>query len=170
MRPVRRSMMVVLLAGLLVAACGNTNRLGTAWGDGAFGSNGERIYFTATSDRGTEIDYSGGPSPGGMTMGGRLSCASCHGTDARGGVHMMPMQMMDAPNISWEALAEHGGEPHEDEHGTDEAGYDFETFRTAVTEGRHRDGESLSDDMPRWEISEADLAELADYLQSFPAP
>jgi hypothetical protein len=46
-------MVIVLLAGLLAAACGNTNRFGTAWGDGAFGSNGERIYFTATSERGT---------------------------------------------------------------------------------------------------------------------
>ncbi len=30
---------------------------GTAWGTGAFRSNGERIYFTATSERGTEITY-----------------------------------------------------------------------------------------------------------------
>lgn len=170
MRQVRRSMTVVLLVGLSVAACGDTNRVGTAWGDGAFGSNGERIYFTATSESGTEIDYTGGPSPGGMMMGGRLTCASCHGTDARGGVHTMPMQVMDAPNIRWEALAEHGGEPHEDEDGTDEAGYDFGTFRTAVTEGRHPDGEPMTDDMPRWEISETDLTDLAEYLQSFPAP
>ncbi len=175
MRPVGRSMVILLLAGLLVTACGNTNRLGTAWGDGAFGSNGERIYFTATSERGTEIDYSGGPNPRGMMMGGRFSCASCHGTDARGGVHMMHMDLMDAPNIRWEALADHGGELHEGEDETDEAhhdegGYDFETFRTAVTEGRHPDGELLSDDMPRWEISEADLRDLTEYLQSFSAP
>ncbi len=85
MRQVRRSMVVVVLVGLSVAACGDTNRVGTAWGDGAFGSNGERIDFTATSESGTEIDYTGGPSPGGMMMGGRLTCASCHGTDARGG-------------------------------------------------------------------------------------
>jgi len=169
MRPVGWSVVVALLA-LVAAACGNTNRFGTDWGDGNFGSNGERIYFTATSERGTEIDYSGGPRPGGMMMGGRLSCASCHGTDARGGVHSMHMQVMDAPNIRWEALAEHGGEPHEDEADHADARYDFETFRTAVTEGRHPDGELLSDDMPRWEISEADLADLADYLKSFPAP
>ena len=85
------------------------------------------------------------------------------------------MDLMDAPNIRWEALAEHGGEPHADEDPTDEAHhdegtYDFETFRMAVTEGRHPDGELLSDDMPRWEISEADLRDLAEYLQSFSAP
>lgn len=33
----------------------------TAWGTGAFRSNGEHIYFTATSERGTPIIYTGGP-------------------------------------------------------------------------------------------------------------
>ena len=81
------------------------------------------------------------------------------------------------PTLGWmvagfplRSHVEHGGEPHEDEADHADARYDFETFRTAVTEGRHPDGELLSDDMPRWEISEADLADLADYLQSFPAP
>ena len=32
---------------------------GTAWGTGSFRSNGERIYFTATSERGTEISGRG---------------------------------------------------------------------------------------------------------------
>jgi len=31
----------------------------TAWGTGAFRSNGERIYFTATSERGMPITYTG---------------------------------------------------------------------------------------------------------------
>ena len=175
MRPVGRPIVVVMLAGLLVAACGSTNRFGRAWSDGNFRSNGERIYFTATSERGTEIDYARGPSPDRMMMGGRLSCASCHGAEASGGVHIMHMVVMDAPNIRWEELGEHGGEPHEDEDETDEAhkdesGYDFEMFRTAVTEGRHPDGEALSDDMPRWEMSQNDLRDLAEYLQSFSAP
>jgi hypothetical protein len=44
---------------------------GTAWGTGAFRSNGERIYFTATSERSTSITYTGGPSSSGwMMMGG----------------------------------------------------------------------------------------------------
>lgn len=172
---VGRYIVVVVLAGLVVAACGNRNGFGTAWGDGAFGSNGERVYFTATSESGIEINYSGGPEPGGMMMGGRLSCASCHGADARGGVHTMHMEVMDAPNIRWDALARHGGDPPEDEDATDgahdgEAGYDFETFRMAVTEGLHPGGELLGDDMPRWDIPEADLRDLAEYLQSFSIP
>jgi hypothetical protein len=34
---------------------------GTAWGTGSFRSNGERIYFTATSERDAEISYTNGP-------------------------------------------------------------------------------------------------------------
>lgn len=148
---------------------------GTAWGDGAFESNGERIYFTGTSERSGDIPYTDGPDIGGMMMGGKLSCASCHGPNARGGEHRMQMQIMDAPNIRWDALAEHGGEGHEegeeipaeeeDEH-AEEAGYTLETFRMAVVEGVHPTGEPLSEEMPRWQMSEADLSDLAAYLRS----
>ena len=41
---------------------------GTAWAAGSFNSNGERIYFTASSDRGTSITYTGGPSMGMMMI------------------------------------------------------------------------------------------------------
>lgn len=171
----RRSVVFALLAGVLVATCGNSDRFGTAWGDGAFGSNGERIYFTSTSERGSEIDYSGGPDSRGMMMRGRLSCASCHGVDARGGVHVMHMDVMDAPNIRWVALSGHGGEHdggdgESDEAHDDEATYDIDTFRLAVTQGIHPDGRSLGDDMPRWVMTEDDLGDLAEYLQSYTAP
>jgi mono/diheme cytochrome c family protein len=167
--------LALLVAGVLVVACGNTDRFGTAWGDGAFESNGERIYFTATSERGTEIDSTGGPSPGGMMMGGRLSCGSCHGTDARGGLHTMHMDVMEAPNIRWVALTSHRDEPNGREGDTDaahdhEGVYDLDTFRLAITDGLHPDAAPLSDDMPRWEISEADVRDLAEYLQSFSGP
>lgn len=157
---------------------------GTAWGDGAFAGNGERIYFTGTSERSGEIDYNGGPDIGGMMMGGRLSCASCHGPNARGGQHRMHMEIMDAPNIRWDALAGHGSEgreedeeahaeeeaehAEEDEHAAEEGGYDLETFRLAVVGGVHPNGEPLSEDMPRWQMSDADLRDLAAYLQSLP--
>ena len=155
---------------------------GTAWGDGAFAGNGERIYFTGTSERSGDIDYTGGPDIGGMMMGGQLSCASCHGPNARGGEHRMHMEIMDAPNIRWDVLAGHGGDGHEegeeahteeeaehaeeDEHAAEEGGYDLETFRRAVVAGVHPDGEPLSEDMPRWQIGDSNLRDLAAYLQS----
>lgn len=155
------------LSGMGVEGAG-----GTAWGNGAFADNGERIYFTGNSERSGFIDYSGGPNIGSMMMGGQLACASCHGPNARGGRHQMHMETMDAPNIRWDALAGHGGQG-EDEHAGEEAEhaeaegeYGLETFRLAVVEGQHPNGEPLSEEMPRWEMSDADLRDLAAYLQS----
>ena len=139
---------------------------GTAWGEGAFDSNGERIYFTATNDRGERIRYTGEPQIG-MMMGGYLACASCHGPDGRGGEHFMHMQVMDAPDIRWSALVSEDEEHREGEHG-EHSEYDFEDFRTAVVEGQHPDGDQLSTDMPRWEIGNSDLSDLAEYLMSLP--
>ena len=144
---------------------------GTAWGVGAFDSNGERIYFTATSEKGTNITYTGGPSSGMMMGGGYLTCASCHGPDTRGGVHaMMGMQTMNAPDIRWVVLTgelegEHGGES-EVGHGGGE--YNLETFRLAVVKGQYPDGTSLSANMPRWNVRDEDLADLAEYLKTLP--
>ena len=154
------------------ASCANGGSRGTAWGDGSFDTNGERIFFTGTSNSGDDIDYDGGPGTGGMMMGGRLTCASCHGTDARGGTHRMHMEVMEAPNIRWVALA--GEDDHTDEHeaGEDQHGgtYGFDAFRAGLVDGLHGDGEQLSDDMPQWTMSEADLRDLAEYLQSFETP
>ncbi len=166
----------LLLVSLVTSACTMSSRTGTAWGEGAFASNGQRIYFTATSSRDTDIDSRGGPDMGGMMMGGELTCASCHGPDGRGGRHTMHMDAMDAPDIRWESLAGHTEEPpgvegdaraHTD---TTDTRYDIETFRLAVIEGLHLDGEPLDNDMPRWQMTDADLQDLVDYLQSLPGP
>lgn len=133
-------------------------------------SNGEKIYFTATNLKGERIAYRGGPSFGGM-MGSYLTCAACHGPEARGGVHFMHMQTMDAPDIRYVALSGEAGEHdetqaegHDDEH----ADYDLEDFRSAVIDGEHPDGESLDRDMPRWRMSDEDLADLFAFLKSIP--
>ncbi len=47
-------------------------------------------------------------------------------------------------------------------------GYDLETFRLAVVEGKHPEGSPLSSDMPRWTIGAEDLADLAEYLKTLP--
>jgi cytochrome c oxidase subunit 2 len=152
-------LVLVILAGLFLAACGSSappvSSPGTGWGTGAFRSNGEQIYFTATSDRGTAITYTGGPiSNGWMMGGGQLACASCHGTDGRGGVHSMGMmQTMDAKDIRWSVL-----EPE----------FDAAKFKLAVTQGQDPDGTQLKTDMPRWNISDQDLADLITYLKTLP--
>ena len=164
-----RKLVGQLILSLVLASCSaGPSQIGTSWGPGAFGSNGERIYFTSTSERGGRISSRGGPGMGGMMMGGALTCASCHGPTGQGGRHFMGMQVMDASDIRWSALtaeedADHGGD--EDEHAGD---YDLETFRMGVVEGKHPDGKPLKDDMPRWRMSGEDLSDLLDYLKTLP--
>jgi cytochrome c553 len=137
------------------------------WGNQDFASNGERIYFTATNEQGEAIRYRGGPFQG-MMMQPWLTCASCHGPDGRGGPHYMHMTLMDAPDIRYSALSgeseEHAGgmEGHGDE------GYTLEMFKMAVVEGKHPDGEPLSSEMPRWKMSDQDLADLFEFLKTLP--
>ena len=151
--------LLAFIACLLLGACASRPQSagpsGTAWGKGAFRSNGERIYFTATSDRGTAITYASGPGSGSwMIEDGRLACASCHGPNGRGGEHNMGMmRVMTAKDIRWSALQ---GE------------FDAEKFRLAVTKGQDPDGTQLKTDMPRWNIGNDDLADLIVYLKTLP--
>ena len=167
----------LIAGGLLLAACAPAwsqppAAPGWGWGRGNFSSNGERIYFTATNERGEAIRYTGGPAFGGGMMGASsLACVSCHGDDGRGGQHAMHMDIMDAPDIRYQTLAgeehEEGGGEAGDGHGESQA-YDLETFRLAVVEGRHPNGDSLNRDMPRWQLSDEDLADLLEYLKTLP--
>lgn len=150
--------LLVIIVILLLAACASRPQSegpsGTAWGKGAFRSNGERIYFTATSERGKAITYESGPGSGGWMMGdGRLACASCHGPNGRGGEHNMGMRVMTAKDIRWSAL---------------QSEFDAEKFRLAVTKGQDPDGTQLKTDMPRWNIGNDDLADLIAYLKTLP--
>lgn len=169
----RRYWIALALGAFFLSACGVTrNPSGFAPAGGktlegpANAANGERIYFTATSARGTQITYRG-PNFGGMMMGSYLTCAACHGPYAEGGRHTMHMQVMDAPNITYAALSEdhdeEGGEQADmnDEHGE----YGLEQFRQAVIEGTHLDGDPLDANMPRWQMSDEDLADLLEFLK-----
>lgn len=153
--------LLVVIATLVITACASRSQSmgmgsnGTAWGTGAFRSNGERIYFTTTSERGTAITYTSGPtSSNWMMRGGQLACASCHGPNGRGGEHSMGMmQTMTAKDIRWSVLQNE---------------FDAEKFRLAVTKGQDPDGTQLNTDMPRWSISNEDLGDLITYLKTLP--
>jgi uncharacterized membrane protein len=113
---------------------------------GPANSNGERIYFTATNDRGQRITYTGGPSFGGMMRRRQLTCAYCHGIDGSGGQYFIHMQQMDAPDMRWAALS-----------GPD-------TFLALVVDGKRPNGEPMSSSMPRWNLNDEDMADLADFI------
>ncbi len=119
-----------------------------------FKSNGERIYFTATSNSGNSIIASTGQ----MTMhSGMMSCASCHGPDGKGGAGRMMLWSFEAPDIRYSSLA---AGPDEEEPYTDDL------IRRAITKGIDPSGKRLESPMPVWQMSEPDLNDLVEYLKT----
>jgi hypothetical protein len=169
----------LLAAGLALAACaglrpithmaqsstvGTVGSTETTSQQGTDPVNGEQIYFTGIDKQGSHIQHRGGPNFGGMMMGSYLTCAACHGPDAHGGEHVMHMQTMYAPPIFYDALT---SMVMEESGGTMEPGrYTLDDFRKAVVDGKHPDGDTLDNDMPRWQMSDQDLADLLAFLKT----
>ena len=128
---------------------------GTPVPSGRFTSNGEQIFFTGTSSRGT-ITTTGGPFRFQMHGGG---CAACHGPDGRGGTIVM-MGRFTAPNITYKVLT--SGMHDEETH----TPYTDELIKRAITRGIESDGERLSENMPRWQMSDRDVNDVIDYLKT----
>jgi cytochrome c oxidase subunit II len=166
---------LVILAGifLLLTFTGYLGR--SAWGDfrspmmgrsgrpqQEFESNGERIYFTGTSDSGDDIRAD---MPGMQRMmAGGMACVDCHDTDGRGGTFSMMMGTYTAPDIRYATLTE---EEHMDEEGEEgHPPYTDDTIKRAITEGINPGGEELEWPMPRWEMSESDLNDLLAFLKT----
>jgi cytochrome c oxidase subunit 2 len=125
-------------------------------------SNGQQIYTTSTSQRGTAIEFEMG---GGMMMpGGMIACATCHGADGRGREVRMMMRTFSAPDIRYKTLTS----PRTNEQGEAEPIFTEATIKQAITEGTDPDGTPLQWPMPRWSMSAADLQDLVNYLKSLP--
>jgi cytochrome c oxidase subunit II len=127
---------------LAVTGCGNS-----------FDSNGQRIYFTATSVSGEAITSSGGP---GMMMM-RLACVNCHRPGGHGGRINMMMYSVDVPNISWPELTAQD---------MDHPPYTEETLKRAIIQGIDPAGSPLKYPMPRWRMSDNDLNDLVNYIET----
>jgi len=157
----------LVLVGILISGCSSLRQLARQSEVNLSGvANGERIYFTGLDGNGEQISYSDGPDFGGMMMGSYLTCATCHGPTGSGGQHTMQMRVMYAPPINGDALNEM---MTEESGGTPQAGgYSIDSFRSAVVEGKHPDGDTLNTDMPRWQISDQDLEDLLAFLKTMP--
>ena len=152
---------ILLRVGLLILA----GRGAQGSGSGRqYRSDGEQIYFTGTSQRGSTITSD---MRMGMMNGGMNTCASCHGADGRGGRVRMMMRTFTAPDIRYETLVgeeEMAHEHEEEEHPP----YTNEIIKRAITQGVNPAGELLEWPMPRWTMSEEDLVDLLDYLKGLP--
>lgn len=125
-----------------------------------FKSPGEQIYFTGIGSNGYHIVRYGGPMWIRMHGGG---CVSCHGVYGRGGVPVM-MGTAIPTDIRYKSLT--GGEKHA--HGGEEKEHHYTDalIKRAITQGLEADGEVMDWTMPRWQMSEADLNAVIEYLKT----
>jgi ABC-type branched-subunit amino acid transport system substrate-binding protein len=86
-----------------------------------------------------------------------VPCISCHGADGRGSDNALA-----SSNVSWNAMTS----PDKHQHGQRvHAPYDEETLARAITAGIDPDGNSLEAVMPRYNLSDEDMADLIAYLK-----
>jgi cytochrome c oxidase subunit II len=124
----------------------------TSPGGGSYESNGQRIYFIATSSSGQPI------IPEGFTMMMYdIACVNCHGPEGQGGTVYMMMQRFDVPNITWPMLTMQG---------QDHPPYTEATLKQAITEGVDPAGNELDQFMPRWQMSAGDLDDLVNFIKT----
>ncbi len=151
---------LLVMAYLLIAGCSviNHGNLNMETGQ-RYQSNGEQIYFTATSQRGDQITYT---MNGGMMVGAQplnRTCANCHGVDGKGEQIRIMMGSYTAPDIRFRSLTSPGDMDHPP--------YTAETIKQAITQGVDPGGKALAWPMPRWSMSDQDLNDLIVFLKTF---
>jgi cytochrome c oxidase subunit II len=160
---------IILLAGTyFIYGWFFSSRPIMSWGTGrrgrlpfqSFGSNGERIYFTGTSETGPPITSQMQEMH--RMSAGRMACVDCHGPDGTGGTVRMMMSSFEAPDIRYHTLTE---EEHDGDH-ADHPPYTDEDIKRAVTEGIDPGGQSLEWLMPRWDMTDEQLDDLLEFLKS----
>lgn len=155
---------MLVVGGVFVASNINTSTGGTGGTGGSSGSGGssrftsagERIYFTGVGSDGREISRSGG-----FGMMGTGGCVNCHGQDGRGGrVGGGMMESINIPDIRYSTLTS-----PQSETGGSEPAWTDEDIAAAVREGREPGGETMSEYMPRWDITDSDMRDLIAYMK-----
>ena len=155
----------ILLSGFFLTGCGHGPFFNSTddYLSMTFTSNGERIYFTGTSDSGLPINATSTDSQMGMHMrmhaGG---CVVCHDED-RSGSRLFPRFWIKAPALTAQSLVEKS--EHDDGHG-DHAIYTKESLRLAISAGLDPSQSKLHPAMPRWSMDESDMSDLVDFITS----
>ncbi len=125
--------------------------------------------LTPQEQRGRQIFELGTSASGGsiqalvagdaLVAGSIVPCANCHGHDGQG----KPEGGVVPSNITWDALTKPYGQVHPD--GRTHPMYTERLLRRAITMGLDPAGNSLSDAMPRFQLSLADAADLVAYIK-----
>ena len=137
----------ILLSGVFLTGCGNGPFSNSTddYLSKTFTSNGERIYFTGTSDSGLPINATSTDGQMGMHMG--MHAGGC----------------VKAPALTAQSLVEDS--EHDDGHG-DHAIYTKESLRLAISDGLDPSQSKMHPTMPRWSMDESDMSDLVDFITS----
>ena len=128
----------------------------------SFSSNGERIFFTATSKNGPIAIKEGPP----MLKSAVKGCAHCHGRDGKGG-HSLDATGIKGPDIRYKTLTvKYSGYLGFLEAKGEKISGGIDTLiKRAITDG---EGPvyKLNIAMPRWLMTEDDLNDVIEYLKT----
>jgi cytochrome c oxidase subunit II len=155
-----------LLVGVLLIAVGaiglfaTLSFLGRPSSPDAFSSNGQRVYYTGADVAGPIPRTIAGGGVMGFGMMGAAACVDCHGEDGRGGRVGMMFGVLDIPDIRYADLSS-----ARSEDGTTVAAWTDADIARAIREGVEPNGESLKAPMPRWDMTDEQLAEMIAYLK-----
>ncbi len=165
----------ILVLGLVLVALGAVGfaalwalPLGTLSpaGPDRYSSDGQRIYYTGLDENGDPIPRS---VAGSRMMGGRMmrnaACVDCHREDGRGGTLGMMMRGIEVPDIRYSELTSSHSEGDKTEPGWTRA-----DIARAIRDGVEPGGQSLRAPMPRWDMTDAQVRDVIDYLKELDSP
>jgi mono/diheme cytochrome c family protein len=118
-------------------------------------SLGEKIFTTGIGASGEHVPFEKGSTMFRAKPGG---CAACHGEDGNG---KKTPEGKVFPPICYSDLCEpKAGKP---------AMYEEKALANPIMKGLDEEGKPLSDDMPRWKLTDAELTALVAYLKTLRA-
>jgi substrate-binding family protein/cytochrome c len=145
--PISRRAGVALLAGVLLVAAAAPQV-----------ERGRRIYREGVGSAAAPIVAVLGGAGGARVPAATLPCAGCHGRDRRG----KPEGGVVPPEISWRALTDPDGAVRPD--GRRRPPYTERLLKRAIAMGIDAAGEPLGAAMPRYQMSQEEMADLLTYL------
>ena len=119
---------------------------------------GKRVFLEGESPSGGEITVRIGRD-GSVLPGSAAACGTCHGADGLG----RPEGGVRPTEIAWGALARPYGHAHPG--GRTHPAFDERSFARALRQGMDPAGNALDPIMPRYTLSDVDLASLLAYLK-----
>ena len=151
--------MRALLAGLALAITALLAGGARAADLGPAERAGKKIYLEGESPSGGEIAVRIGRDPSPLP-GSVAACGTCHGTDGLG----RPEGGALPTDVTWSQLAKGYGHSHP--NGRKHQAYDARSLARALREGIDPAGNVLDPVMPRYAMSDADMASLIAYLKA----